>query len=226
MSPMPKWGMSIDLERCIGCHACSVACKVEHNVPLGNFRTKVYYYDNGIFPHVTRSFLPTLCMHCADAPCAKACPTSSIGRGDDGIVRVDPDTCLTRGKCVSACPYGAIFIDPASNIADKCNFCENRLEAGMQPACAEACPAGVLVFGDLNDPNSRISRFNAKQKEELTILKPEKETKPQVQYRGLKRELEKKVADGHNHDPFSYEVDTWAELESTVINKANDRTPK
>jgi tetrathionate reductase subunit B len=221
-----KWGMSIDLERCIGCHACSVACKVEHSVPLGNFRTKVYYHDSGVFPDTKRSFLPTLCMHCADAPCAKACPTTSITRGDDGIVRVDQDTCLTRGKCVSACPYGAIFVDPVSNIADKCNFCENRLEIGMQPACVEACPAGVLVFGDLNDPNSMVSLFNARNNKQLTVLKPDKETDPQVHYRGLKRELEKKVAEGHNHDPLSYEVDTWASLESTFSRKAEDGSEK
>jgi tetrathionate reductase subunit B len=215
MEKQPKWGMAVDLERCIGCHACSVACKVEHNVPLGNFRTKVYYHDSGAFPKVSRSFLPTLCMHCEDAPCMSACPSSAISRGDDGIVRVETALCDSNGDCERACPYGAIFVDPVSNVADKCNFCENRLEANMDPACVSACPADVLVFGDLNDPNSKISLFKKANEGSLSYLKPEKETKPQVQYRGLKKELENKVAEYHNHDPFSYEVETWPKLEAT-----------
>lgn len=215
----PKWGMAIDLERCIGCHACSVACKVEHNVPLGNFRTKVYYHDSGVFPKVTRSFLPTLCMHCEDAPCQKACPSSAISRGADGIVRIDLDICDSHGDCEPACPYGAIYLDPISNVADKCNFCENRLAVGMEPACVEACPGEVLIFGDLKDPNSEVSRFHQQHGDELTVLKPEKGTKPQVEYRGLERELEKKVAEYHNHDPFSYEIDTWAQLKATFSRK-------
>jgi Fe-S-cluster-containing dehydrogenase component len=85
MSTSPRWKMALDVERCIGCHACSGACKVEHNVPLGRFRTKIYYWDEGKFPKVKRWFLPTLCMRCEDAPCMKACPHSAIGRGRGDI---------------------------------------------------------------------------------------------------------------------------------------------
>lgn len=215
----PKWGMAVDLERCIGCHACSVACKVEHNIPLGNFRTKVYYHDSGTFPAVARSFLPTLCMQCEDAPCLKACPSSAISRKSNGIVVVDESLCDSNGDCVSACPYGAIFLDPVSNVANKCNFCENRLEAKMEPACVAACPAEVLIFGNLNDPKSKVSQFNAVNAGNLAELKAEKGTKPQVKYRGLNKELEKKVAEYHNHDPFSYEPETWATLNSTFTQK-------
>jgi Fe-S-cluster-containing dehydrogenase component len=111
MSANPRWKMAVDVERCIGCHACSVACKVENNGPLGRFRPKVYYLDQGKFPKVTRAFLPALCMQCEDAPCRKACPHSAIDRKADGIVRVDSDKCVHDAACEAACPYGAIGCD-------------------------------------------------------------------------------------------------------------------
>ncbi|MBM3342807.1 MAG: hypothetical protein FJY56_11955 [Betaproteobacteria bacterium] len=98
----PRWKMALDVERCIGCHACSVACKVENNVPLGRFRTKVYHWEHGKFPNVKRAFLPTLCMQCEDAPCLKPCPTKAINRLADGIVRIDPDKCDHDGSCETA----------------------------------------------------------------------------------------------------------------------------
>lgn len=219
-----KWGMALDLERCIGCHACSVACKVENSVPLGNFRTKVYYYDfQAVNPHnqaatMKRAFLPTLCMQCEDAPCLSACPTDAITRGPDGIVRVNESQCDGNRDCVSACPYGAIHFDPIAKVADKCDWCSHRLGADMQPACVEVCPADVYVFGDLNDPDSKINAFLKKNGPQISVLKPEEKTKPSVKYRGLggvvPREMENKISKGRNHDPFSYEVDTWGELKS------------
>lgn len=225
----PKYSMALDLERCTGCHACSVACKVENHVPLGHFRTKVYYLDEGKFPKTKRNFLPTLCMQCDDAPCLKACPTSSISKGGDGIVRINANTCDGIGCCEDACPYGAIYIDPVANVADKCDFCSHRLEQGMQPACVETCPADVLVFGDLNDPESPISKFKAKNKAQLSVLKEKERTKPSVTYRATNAatlaKLEKKVPKGRNHDPFSYEIDTWAQLESqfSPTNQAREK---
>jgi tetrathionate reductase subunit B len=221
--PKPVWGMVVDVERCIGCHACSVACKVENSVSLGNFRTKVYYYDhegkNAIGrTALKRAFLPTLCMHCEDAPCLKACPTTSISRGQDGVVRIDSSTCDSSGDCISACPYGAIHIDPLSKVADKCDWCSHRLEVGMEPACVEVCPAEVFTFGDLNDPKSRVSQMRASKASELTVLKPQEGAKPGVKYRGIgtvaPREMENKLPKGRNHDPFTYEVDTWSQLRS------------
>lgn len=214
MATPKRYAMALDLERCTGCHACSVACKVENHVPLGNFRTKVYYYDQGSFPQVRRHFLPVVCMQCEDAPCLKACPTQSISRGDDGVVRINTETCNGNGACQEACPYGAIYVDALTGRADKCDFCSHRLEVGMAPACVETCPSETIVFGDLNDPHSRISQFTAKHGGELEVLKPEENAGPRVRYRGLLREMEKKIPKGRNHDPSSYEIDTWAMLES------------
>lgn len=220
--PQKHYVMAFDLERCTGCHACSVACKVENDVPLGNFRTKVYYYDEGRYPTVRRHFLPTVCMQCKDAPCLQACPTKSISRGEDGIVRINPETCTGNGQCVEACPYGAIYVHPDTGQADKCDFCSHRLEVGMEPACVETCPGGTIIFGDVNDPNSPISRFRARFKQELTVLKPEENTEPAVQYRGLRREMEQKIPKGRNHDPRSYEIETWATLQATFDREQGD----
>jgi tetrathionate reductase subunit B len=209
-----RWKMAIDVDRCIGCHACSVACKVENTVPLGRFRTKVYYWEHGKFPAVKRNFLPTLCMQCEDAPCLEACPTSAIERGTDGIVRVVPDKCDHENKCAEACPYGAIASDK-NDVADKCDFCSHRVALGMEPACVETCPAEVFHFGNANDPASPYSRFMQKHGSKTAVLKPEEKTKPSVAYKGHTKEMEKKIPKGRVHDPYSYEIETWAQLESS-----------
>ena len=120
-------------------------------------------------------------MQCVDAPCLKACPTESISRGEDGIVRINTDTCRGHGDCEDACPYGAIYVDPVRNVADKCNFCAHRLEAGMLPACVETCPTGARVFGDLDDPQSSINQAKATAKK-VDVLKPQTGTRPKLFY--------------------------------------------
>jgi tetrathionate reductase subunit B len=208
----PRWKMALDVERCIGCHACSVACKVENNVPLARYRTKVYYWDTGKYPSTKRFFLPTLCMQCEDTPCLNACPTKAINRLVDGIVRVDPDLCDHHGNCEAACPYAAIGCDE-NDVADKCDFCSHRLDANMEPACVETCPADVFHFGDENDPKSPYSQFMAKHGSETKVLKPEEKTKPSVTYRGHQVPMEAKIPKGKVHDPYSYEIETWATLD-------------
>ena len=177
---MPRLGMLIDLRTCIGCHACSTACKSEFDVPLGVFRDTVKYVEEGKYPKVKRHFIPVLCNHCEDAPCLKACPTSAISRLENGEVVINKDRCNSNRFCMSACPYGAIYIDPFENVAQKCTFCEHRTADGMNPACVDACPTKCRIFGDLDDPKSEIARKAAANP--TRVWKAEAGTQPRVLY--------------------------------------------
>lgn len=177
---MANLGMLIDLNTCIGCHACSVACKAEFDVPLGVFRDTVIYVEDGDYPHARRHFIPVLCNHCQDAPCLNACPTAAITRLPDGEVVIDEGDCNLNRYCMAACPYGAIYVDPVKEVAQKCTFCAHRTEAGREPACVEACPTGCRVFGDLDDPDSDIARKLAGSP--TTVWKEEAGTSPRVFY--------------------------------------------
>src|SRR5947209_13775689 len=153
-----RWGKVIDHDRCIGCHACSVACKQENGVPLGSFRTWVKYVEKGTFPEVRRHFAVLRCNQCDNAPCVKICPTSAMYRRKDGIVDFDSDRCIGCKGCIQACPYDAIYMDPESNTAAKCHFCAHRIEKGLEPACVTACPERALLVGDMDDPLSIVSK--------------------------------------------------------------------
>lgn len=176
-----RYGMLIDVRRCIGCHACSVACKAEFDVPLGATRSWVEYVEKGEYPDVSRSFLPRLCNHCSDPPCVWVCPANATWkREEDGIVIVDKNICIGCGYCVQACPYDARFLNPVTGTADKCDFCLHRVSQGVEPACVETCVGRARIFGDLNDPESEISRQIATN--EVTVLRQEMGTKPNVFY--------------------------------------------
>ena len=177
----PHYGMLIDLRRCIGCHACSVACKAEFDVPLGKTRSWVEYVEKGRYPNVSRSFLPRLCNHCSEPACVPVCPTGATWkREEDGIVVVDPDICIGCKYCIQACPYDARFLNPVTGVADKCDFCLHRVSQGLAPACVETCIGRARIFGDLNDPDSEISRTIASNP--VSVLRPEKGTEPNVYY--------------------------------------------
>ena len=176
-----QYGMLIDARRCYGVHACSVACKAEFNVPLGETRSWVEYIEKGTYPNVTRSFLPRLCNQCSEPNCVSVCPTdATYKREEDGIVVVDPDICIGCKYCMQACPYDARFLNHDTGAVEKCDFCIHRVSQGLEPACVEACPSRARIFGDLNDPNSEISRTIATNP--VTVLRPEKGTKPNVFY--------------------------------------------
>lgn len=177
---MTRLGMLIDLRTCIGCHACSVSCKAEFDVPLGVFRDTVKYVEEGRYPKAKRHFIPVLCNHCEDAPCLKACPTSAIEKLEDGQVVINKGDCNTNRFCMAACPYGAIYVDPEENVAQKCTFCEHRTAQGMQPACVDACPTKCRTFGDLDDPKSLIARKIANNT--TRVWKAEAGTRPKVFY--------------------------------------------
>ena len=139
---MAQRAFVIDQGRCIGCHACTVACKVEHGVELGVFRTWVKYIERGEFPDTRRYFSVLRCNHCTDAPCVEICPVTALYKREDGIVDFDPERCIGCKACLNACPYDALYIDPNSHTAAKCNFCAHRVELGLKPSCEVVCRTG------------------------------------------------------------------------------------
>jgi tetrathionate reductase subunit B len=179
-----RWAFLIDLRRCAGCSACSVACKTASDVRLGVFKNGVKHLESGTYPTVTRNFVPWLCNHCKNPPCLEYCPTDPITgaltfpsgevayfeakatyQRPDGLVLVDQERCVGCGACVAACPYKVRYLDPvkaagggspSSKAADKCNLCTQRLENGVVPACVNTCPASARMVGNINDPSSDI----------------------------------------------------------------------
>jgi len=180
--PPPRWVKLLDQSRCIGCHACTTACKSENEVPVGVTRTYVKAVDVGIFPEARRAFQVTRCNQCEDAPCVAACPTQAMYRRPDGIVDFDKGICIGCKACIAACPYDAIFINPEDHSAEKCNMCAHRLDAGLEPACVTVCPTEAILIGDLNDPASPATQ--AIGREPVQVRRPEKGTRPSVFYRG------------------------------------------
>lgn len=177
-----KLGLVIDLDTCVGCHACVTACKGWNDQgatgPLGD--ADPYGADpSGVFLNRVHSYqvtpqdapaqivnMPRSCLHCEDAPCVTVCPTgASYKRAEDGIVLVNPDTCIGCGLCAWACPYGARELDPAAGVMKKCTLCVDRIynenldPQDREPACVRTCPTGARHFGDLGDPDSDVSRL-------------------------------------------------------------------
>ncbi len=182
-----RYGFVIDQDRCIGCHACTVACKDEHKVPVGVFRTWVKYIEKGSFPDTSRHFGVMRCNHCEQAPCIEICPTSALFKRDNGIVDFDNSRCIGCKSCMQACPYDALYIDPETSTAAKCNFCAHRVEANLEPACVVVCPTQAIMTGDLDDPQSCVSRVVATGK--VATRKAHKGTQPKLFYVGIEGDL-------------------------------------
>lgn len=200
---MPRYGMVVDLRKCIGCQTCVVACKSEHNTPAGILQTNVLERELGKFPNVVRVFLPVLCNHCDKPTCVEVCPSQATYKRDDGVVMTDFDKCIGCGACVEHCPYHArvlvedcrtlfpdgktSFMKPVhqqipSKVAVKCDFCFFRVGEGRPPACVEVCPTGARVFGDLSDEQGILQQTIRKY--EGWQMLPEQETDPSVYYIG------------------------------------------
>ena len=229
---MTKYGMVIDLDRCIGCRACMEACKVENNTPQASFWMYVFRLEEGEYPDTKVTFMPRPCQHCENPPCVKVCPVGARFRRDDGIVLTDFERCIGCRYCEVACPYGVNFFNwkkPEDNyyldwddaetekvaggvvppwqnpdsqavhgeeerltgggghfkgVMEKCTFCVQRAEKGLTTACAETCPVQAIIFGDLDDPDSQVSRYH-KGRDHFRLLE-EAGTKPSVIYVGGK----------------------------------------
>jgi molybdopterin-containing oxidoreductase family iron-sulfur binding subunit len=173
--------MVIDLKRCIGCDTCTAACKAANQVPLGILWNRVFKFERGSYPNSRLGFLPVNCMHCDDPECVRVCPTgASYLQEEDGLVLVDSSKCMGCKYCILACPYGARnsfrklepFYDaeetPLDDLArskhvpgvvQKCDFCQERIEGGLEPACVVSCVGRAKHFGDLDDPTSTVSRL-------------------------------------------------------------------
>lgn len=198
---MTRYVMVIDLARCVGCDACSIACKAENATPRGILWNRVLKYETGIYPESQLHFLPMHCMHCAEPECEKVCPTGAISKRADGIVVIDNNKCMGCRYCILACPYASLrtldklhtyyegYLTPFENIgyrkhkigtSEKCDFCLERVEKGMEPACVTACAAGARFFGNLNDPDSEVSRL-IKERGGF-VLNPELGTDPSCYY--------------------------------------------
>lgn len=206
-----KYGMYIDLDKCVACQACTIACKMENNCSEGSQWARVVAVGpKGEYPRVKMTFIPTPCQHCENAPCVKVCPVNATYKRRDGIIMQDTKKCIGCKKCMAACPYGVRFFNKGTpfvesvdgvaawdgvpafvnpevkvrprEVVEKCTFCVHRIDKGIKvPACVEACPAQCMVFGDLDDPKSDINKHIEHKR--TFQLKPDQKTKPKLYYR-------------------------------------------
>ena len=203
-----RYGFAIDTKRCIGCHTCSVACRIENNLPKNNWWNRALTKGGenmdtpeGVFPNVTMSYLTVACQHCENPACVKVCPVGATYRDEEtGVVRQDYDKCIGCRMCMSACPYTGVRLfnweEPAytidfsvgdpdvpthqKHVVEKCTMCWHRLAKGEEPACIEVCPARARFWGDLDDPASEVSQL-VRDREQMRLLE-DRGTNPSVYY--------------------------------------------
>ena len=193
-----QYGFVIDNRKCIGCHACTVACKTENRVSLGVNRTWVKYVEKGAYPNTRRVFQVTRCNHCAKPPCVTICPTTAMYQRRDGIVDFNSDRCIGCKACMQACPYDSIYIDPEDGTAAKCHFCAHRTEVGLEPACVVVCPEHAIIAGDMSDTSSEAAQLSAR--ETVRVRKPEQGTQPRLFY--IDADESAIVPTAARHEPF------------------------
>jgi tetrathionate reductase subunit B len=205
------WGFGVSVDKCIGCARCVAACKTENDVPREPFfyrtwveryiiprkgETEVTNIHMGLPPEaqapssksILRSFfVPKLCNQCENPACVQVCPVGATFKTDDGVILVNDRTCIGCRYCIQACPYGARYLHPKTNTADKCTFCYHRLQKGLLPACVEVCPTQARVIGDMNGAASPMTRF--KRMNKIFVLKPSLNTEPKVLYANIDGEV-------------------------------------
>jgi len=181
-----RYGLVIDLERCIGCQTCRIACKVENGFEASSgIRVDTVggaHLDTpkGKYPNLSMYYLPVPCMHCGEPACLAACPMEAIYKRDDGVVLVDEEKCNGCESCIEACPYGVITYDSEKDVVRKCTLCCHRIDQGLKPFCVICCEDEAMFFGDLNDPESEVSKLIVQKN--AYVLDPEAGTIPGVYY--------------------------------------------
>lgn len=203
-----RYGMVVDTKRCIGCNTCAVACKIENNLPSNIWWNRALTdggdspdTPSGVFPNLKMDFLTLQCQHCENPACVKVCPVGATYKDPEtGVVRQDYDKCIGCRMCMAACPYTGVrsfnWEEPQhvvphalgdvdvpvhqKHVVEKCTFCWHRLAKGLEPACLETCPGRGRFFGDLNDPDSEVSKLIRER--EYKQLLPDEGTKPSVYY--------------------------------------------
>ncbi len=206
-----KYGMVIDISKCIGCGECVRACKEENNVPKPPFyfRTWIERYiifedgevyiespDGGAsgFKKINppkkiakNFFVPKLCNQCEEAPCVQVCPVGATYETPDGVILIDKKYCIGCGYCVQACPYGARYFHPETKTPDKCTFCYHRIKKGLLPVCVLICPQKARIFAKIDDPDGEVYKYLKNYP--LQILKPHLRTHPKVYYKDMDMEV-------------------------------------
>ncbi|MDK7723632.1 4Fe-4S dicluster domain-containing protein [Slackia exigua] len=203
---MTKLAIAVDLSRCVGCHTCAISCKMQNDIPDGMLWNRVLTEGcdvidgaKGTYPNLSRTFLPLACQHCENPACKKVCPTGATYKDDAGRVEIAYDKCIGCRMCMAACPYNARVFNwneperscgftygdaevpvRSKGVMEKCTLCQERTDRGEEPMCVICCPAAARIFGDLDDPNSEISKLRTK--ENVRILLEDMGTDPQVFY--------------------------------------------
>lgn len=205
---MAHYGFAIDTARCIGCHTCAVACRIENNIPRFTWWNRVVMTDGdeldtaeGEYPNTKMGFMTIACQHCENPACVKVCPVGATYKDPEtGVVHQDYDKCIGCRMCMAACPYTGVRSfnwdepsytvgfptgDPRAknhqkHVVEKCVMCSHRLARGEEPACVEMCPARARTWGDLDDSESEVSKAIASR--EYKQLLPEEGTRPSVYY--------------------------------------------
>src|SRR4030042_1932766 len=181
-----RYGLVFDLDRCMGCVGCRIACKVEHSLDKASgIRVDTIggpHPDTpgGKYPNLSMHYLPVPCMHCSNPPCIDACPEEAIYKRQDGIVLLDEEKCNGCQACIPACPYGVLIYNTERDIVQKCSLCAHRIDQGLEPFCVLCCETEAMFFGDLDDPASDVSQIILRKG--ASILHPEMGTKPAIYY--------------------------------------------
>jgi Fe-S-cluster-containing dehydrogenase component len=157
---MSQFAIVTDLDRCTGCHACTVACAQENRLKPAVFWTRVHEIGpDGRFPELHMHFLPLACQHCADPACVKVCPTGASHKRSDGVVLIDRDKCIGCQRCQQACPYRIQYFDAEAKKMEKCTLCAHLVDRGESPACVKTCTTGARMFGNISDRGSEAARL-------------------------------------------------------------------